>query len=92
MTAERANLRKPLRRAPGRILSVSFYARGTLLVAQELLGCLVARKERDGTYTAGRIVETEAYVGEEDPACHAAAGLTPRTRVLYGPPEPAAST
>ena len=36
--------------------------------------------------TSGVIVETEAYIGEDDPACHAAAGLTPRTAPLYGPP------
>jgi DNA-3-methyladenine glycosylase len=75
-----------LRRAPGRILPVAFYARPTLDVARDLLGCLLCRREEDGTFTVGRIVETEAYIGETDPACHAAAGRTPRTRVLYGPP------
>jgi DNA-3-methyladenine glycosylase len=39
-----------------------------------------------GERTAGIIVETEAYIGEEDLGCHASAGFTPRTRVLYGPP------
>jgi len=74
------------KRPPGRVLPVSFYERPTLEVAPELLGCLLCRRETDGTYTTGRIVETEAYIGETDPACHAAAGRTPRTRVLYGPP------
>lgn len=49
-------------------------------VARDLVGCVV---RHDGT--AGRIVETESY-HEEEPACHAFAGLTPRTRVLFGPP------
>ena len=75
-----------LRRLPGRPLPVSFYRRDTLTVARNLLGCLFGRREADGTWTTVRIVETEAYVGEDDPACHAAAGLTPRTRVMYGPP------
>jgi len=68
------------------VLPVVFYARSTLDVARELLGLLLCRREEDGTFTVGRIVETEAYIGETDPACHAAAGLTRRTRVLYGPP------
>jgi len=73
-------------RLPGKRLPASFFARETLDVAREVLGCLLCRRERDGTYSVGRIVETEAYVGEDDPACHAAAGRTPRTRVLYGRP------
>jgi DNA-3-methyladenine glycosylase len=73
-------------RPPGRILPRAFYARDTLIVARELLGCLLSRRESDGSHTWGRIVETEAYVGEDDPACHARAGRTPRTLPLYGPP------
>ena len=71
---------------PGRTLPAAFYARDTLVVARELLGALLCRRSPDGEPLWGRIVETEAYVGESDPACHGAAGLTPRTRVLYGPP------
>ncbi len=67
-------------------MPTAFFARDTLTVAREALGLILARREPDGAWTWGRIVETEAYVGEDDPACHAAAGLTPRTRVLYGPP------
>ena len=68
-----------------RPLPRSFYARETLTVARELLGCVLAR-ESGGAILRGRIVEAEAYVGEGDKACHARAGRTPRTDVLYGPP------
>lgn len=66
-------------------LPQSFYARETEVVARELLGCVLECRAPDGT-ASGRIVETEAYVGEHDLACHAAAGLTKRTAPLYGPP------
>ena len=66
-------------------LERSFYDRPTLQVARELLGTRLVRLE-DGSRTAGIIVETEAYIGEVDLGCHASAGLTPRTKVLYGPP------
>jgi DNA-3-methyladenine glycosylase len=71
---------------PGRILRAPEYARDTLSVARRVLGCLLCRREPDGRLLVGRILEVEAYIGEDDPACHAAAGRTPRTRVLYGPP------
>ena len=54
-------------------------------VARELLGCVLARRV-GRTTLRGRIVETEAYCGETDLACHAKAGRTPRTDVMYGPP------
>src|SRR5687767_6517665 len=68
-------------------LPAAFYNRETVMVAQELLGCTLVRRRPDGQHLLGRIVETEAYVGREDLACHAARG-TPegRTRVMYGPP------
>jgi DNA-3-methyladenine glycosylase (3mg) len=62
-----------------------FYDRPTELVARDLLGAILECKTRDGV-AAGRIVETEAYLGEHDLACHAAAGRTSRTAPLYGPP------
>jgi DNA-3-methyladenine glycosylase len=74
-----------LRRRLTRALPRSFYARETLAVARELLGALLVHDTAAGR-TAGRIVEVEAYVGEEDAACHAAAGQTARTDPLYGPP------
>ena len=62
-----------------------FYNRPTLTVARELIGaCLV--RILDGVKLVGLITETEAYIGEEDLACHAKAGRTPRTSVMYGPP------
>jgi DNA-3-methyladenine glycosylase len=66
-------------------LDRSFFNRPTLQVARELLGMRLVRLENGGR-TAGIIVETEAYNGEEDLGCHAHVGYTPRTRVLYGPP------
>ena len=68
-----------------RALGAAFYARDTERVARELLGA-VLECTVGGACCRGRIVETEAYVGEHDAACHAAAGRTPRTEVLYGPP------
>ncbi len=66
--------------APAPVLPAAFYARPVLAVARDLVGCVV----RHGG-CAGAIVETEAY-HESEPACHAFVGLTPRTRVLFGPP------
>jgi DNA-3-methyladenine glycosylase len=66
-------------------LDRSFFNRPTLQVARELLGMRLVRLE-GGERTAGIIIETEAYNGEEDLGCHASAGYTQRTRVLYGPP------
>ena len=66
-------------------ISRTFYRRPTLTVANELLGKVLVHEARAGR-AAGMIVEVEAYIGEEDPACHAAAGRTGRTAPLYGPP------
>lgn len=75
----------PRRSRGTRALPRSFYDRDTAIVARELLGAILECESPEGT-TAGRIVETEAYLGEHDPACHAAAGLTSRTTPLYGAP------
>lgn len=62
-----------------------FFAGDTLAVARELLGKLVVRTD-GGLRRWGRLVEVEAYCGPFDLAAHSARGLTPRTRVMYGPP------
>jgi DNA-3-methyladenine glycosylase len=62
-----------------------FYARPTLDVAADLIGKVLVHATSRGI-TAGVIVETEAYIGESDPACHAAPGPTTRNAPLYGPP------
>jgi DNA-3-methyladenine glycosylase len=69
----------------GRILPASFYARPTEVVSRELLGAVMVSRI-GGVLTAGRIVETEAYLGETDPACHAVVGRTKRTWHLFGRP------
>jgi DNA-3-methyladenine glycosylase len=69
----------------GRILRRDFYDRDTEIVSRELLGAILECKTADGI-TSGIIVETEAYIGEHDAACHAVAGRTRRTEPLYGPP------
>jgi DNA-3-methyladenine glycosylase len=66
-------------------LNADFFARPTLIVARELLGQRLVRMV-DGQRLSGIIVETEAYIGEEDTACHASKGRTPRTEVMYGLP------
>ena len=67
------------------LLPRSFFDRPTQVVARELLGCRLLRR-LGGTLLAGAIVETEAYIGERDLACHAKAGRTARTAIMYGPP------
>ena len=66
-------------------LPPSFYNRPTLTVARGLLGARLVRI-LNGLKLVGLITETEAYIGEQDLACHAKAGLTPRTVPMYGPP------
>lgn len=68
---------KPLRR--------SFYERNTAVVAFELIGKILSF-EQDGKLFQGRIVETEAYFGMNDPASHAYGGPTPRAKIMFGPP------
>jgi len=67
------------------LLSCSFYDRPTLDVARDLIGKILRHRTPDGV-AAGVIVEVEAYIGEDDPACHAAPGPTRRNAPLYGPP------
>src|SRR3990170_7644624 len=62
-----------------------FYARPTLDVARDLIGTVFVHESPAGLIS-GVIVETEAYIGEADPACHAAPGPTRRNAPLYGPP------
>src|SRR2546423_6117751 len=69
----------------GKILSREFYERDTELVARDMLGTVLECETEDGV-ASGVIVETEAYLGEHDLACHAAVGRTARTEHLYGPP------
>ena len=66
-------------------LSRAFYDRPTLDVARDLLGLVLVHNRR-GVRTSGVIVEVEAYIGEADPACHAAPGPTRRNQPLYGAP------
>lgn len=64
------------------MLDLDFYQKyDTLTLAQKLLGCTLVHKTKDGT-TAGKIVETEAYL-YDDPACHAFKGKTPRTAPMF---------
>lgn len=80
----------PQQRAPAGAVSITplprtFFARDPRRVARDLLGKVLVRNKGDSERTA-RIVEVEAYLGETDPAAHAACGPTRRNAVLFGPP------
>ncbi len=67
-----------------RRLERDFFDRDCLEVAPDLVGKILVHRLSDGTEIRERIAETEAYRGEEDKACHASKGRTPRTELLYG--------
>lgn len=73
----------------GTVLGREFFARDTLVVARDLIGCHLHRRlptEMGGDVLIGRITETEGYLGEADDAAHTARGLTERNRVMFGEP------
>jgi len=77
---ERHSLR-PKEVVTGAVLARKFYDRPTIEVSRDLLGKVLVHGG-----AAGIIVETEAYLGGDDLASHSAIGITPRTRVIFGPP------
>src|SRR4051812_29701706 len=70
---------------PPHKLDHAFFERPAAKVARDLIGTILVRQLDDGRQLRGRIVETEAYVGPHDLACHAAKGRTRRTEVMFGP-------
>ncbi len=70
---------------PAPVAWTTWHTAPTLEVLRSILGKVLVH-ERRGRRVSGLIVEAEAYIGEDDPACHAAAGLTSRNAPLYGPP------
>ena len=68
-----------------RVVAQKFFSGTTVEVAQALLGTCLVHDSSDGI-VAGRIVETEAYLCQDDAACHAARGKTARNAVMFGPP------
>lgn len=68
----------------GQKLKQDFFLRETIQTAADLLGCVMVRVIKDGLFLKGKIVETEAYLGAEDPCCHSYRGrMTKRTQVMY---------
>lgn len=65
-------------------LPSSFYERDTIAVAKDLLGCYLVHHDGE-VERVGKIVEVEAYLGQQDLACHSSKGLTKRTEVMFGP-------
>ncbi len=77
---------RPASNATAEVLPAGFYARDTVRVARDLLGCILQTRVR-GRATTGRIVEVEAYVGPNDPAAHGFGNRrTKRNAALFGPP------
>jgi DNA-3-methyladenine glycosylase len=64
-------------------LNSDFYTHDALWVARHLLGKTIVRLNDEGCESRYRITQTEAYLGEEDEACHASKGRTPRTEIMY---------
>lgn len=77
--------RLPQAKPNGRMLPLSFYGRDTVRVAKEVLGKVLWVRDRADRWVAGRIVETEAYHGD-DPASHSARGETERSAIMFGDP------
>ena len=71
--------------ATTRVPERSYFARPTVAVAKDLVGSMLVHQTAR-SILAGRIVEVEAYLGAGDPAAHSSAGLTARTRAIFGPP------
>jgi DNA-3-methyladenine glycosylase len=67
------------------VIKKKFYAQNTLVVARKLLGKKLVR-EINGSVLSGMIIETEAYCGEADSACHAHRGKTARNSIMFGHP------
>src|SRR5262245_46122782 len=64
----------------------TFFQRDALVLARSLVGTRLVVRPKDGELRVARIVETDAYRGPKDLACHARAGITKRTKTLFGPP------
>jgi DNA-3-methyladenine glycosylase len=69
-----------------RLLNREFYSKPTIEVARALLGCILEHRGPNGEIRGGRILEVEAYPPYIDAAAHSFHGMTPRTRVIFGPP------
>ena len=75
----------PIATTPSKHLSQSFFCRPADVVAPELIGCLLVKRQAEGELLWGVLVETVAYC-QREPACHGHRRRTPRTETLFGAP------